>query len=214
MNSSTLVIPTLFFLGILTLAGRPTTAAPPSAQQSGTARTTTGTSGSSHRLAASMQNKLDYIQQNGARSQPDQRPTVISEDEANDYLAAGYVKLPQGVKKVRLQGASGGITAFLTVNFDEIKAGQKASNPLLGLFSGTHDVTVESDAKGVGSEGTVHVKSVYLDGTEIPRMALEFFVERYITPKYPNVGLDSQFKMPDRIDTASVGYHKLTLTQK
>jgi hypothetical protein len=100
------------------------------------------------------------------------------------------------------------------VNFDELKAGQKSSNPLLGMFSGTHDVTVESDAKGVSREGTVNVKSVYLDGTEIPRMALEFFVEHYITPKYPNVGLDSQFQLPNRIDTATVGYHKLTVTQK
>jgi hypothetical protein len=45
-------------------------------------------------------------------------------------------------------------------------------------------------------------------------MALEFFVEHYITPKYPNVGLDSQFQLPNRIDTATVGYHKLTVTQK
>ncbi|HEX2329668.1 MAG TPA: hypothetical protein VHN74_13165 [Candidatus Angelobacter sp.] len=200
---------TAFFAILLLLA-----LAASATQQNTGARNSSDSSGSSHRLAAGMQSKLEYIQQNGSRSQPDQRPTVITEDEANDYLASGYVKLPQGVKKVKLQGASGAITAFLTVNFDELKAGQKSSNPLLGMFSGTHDVTVESDAKGVSREGTVNVKSVYLDGTEIPRMALEFFVEHYITPKYPNVGLDSQFQLPNRIDTATVGYHKLTVTQK
>jgi hypothetical protein len=200
---------TAFFALLLLLA-----LAASATQQNTGARNSSDSSGSSHRLAAGMQSKLEYIQQNGSRSQPDQRPTVITEDEANDYLASGYVKLPQGVKKVKLQGASGAITAFLTVNFDELKAGQKSSNPLLGMFSGTHDVTVESDAKGVSREGTVNVKSVYLDGTEIPRMALEFFVEHYITPKYPNVGLDSQFQLPNRIDTATVGYHKLTVTQK
>jgi hypothetical protein len=55
---------------------------------------------------------------------------------------------------------------------------------------------------------------VSIDGVEIPRMALEFFVSKYITPKYPNVGLDSQFKLRDKVDTATVGYHKLTVTQK
>jgi hypothetical protein len=45
-------------------------------------------------------------------------------------------------------------------------------------------------------------------------MALEYFVSKYITPKYPNIGLDSQFRLPNRIDTATVGYHKLTVTQK
>jgi hypothetical protein len=204
MKSTTALFSILLLLGL----------ASSTAQQPTGARNTSDNSGSSHRLAAGMQTKLEYIQQNGSRSQPDQRPTVISEDEANDYLASGYVQLPQGVKKVRLQGTSGTVTAFLTVNFDELKAGQKSSNPLLGMFSGTHDVTVESDAQGVSREGKVHVKSVYLDGTEIPRMALEFFVDHYITPKYPNVGLDSQFQLPNRIDTATVGYHKLTVTQK
>ena len=45
-------------------------------------------------------------------------------------------------------------------------------------------------------------------------MALEYFVNKYITPKYPNVGMDSRFQMPDKVDLAAVGYHKLTVTQK
>jgi hypothetical protein len=40
------------------------------------------------------------------------------------------------------------------------------------------------------------------------------FVEKYLQPKYPGVGLDSKFALPARIDTATVGLHKLTITQK
>lgn len=155
-----------------------------------------------------------HIQQNGTRSQPDPAPTVLSEEEINDYLASGRVEIPKGVKKVRLQGQSGKVTAFLTVDFDQIKESQHSQSMLMNLFSGTHDVTVETDAAGTAGEGKVHVRTVYLDGTEVPRMALEYFVEKYLTPKYPNVGLDSQFKLPNRIDTAAVGYHKLTVAQK
>jgi hypothetical protein len=168
----------------------------------------------SHRLAESMQKKVDHIEQNAGRSHPDQTPTVMSEEEINDYLASGHVKLPQGVKKVRLQGQSGKVDAFLTVDFDEIREGQKSANPLLGIFSGTHNVTVESDAAGAGGQGKVHVRTVSLDGMEVPRMALEYFVSKYITSKYPNLGMDSRFELPDKIDTATVGYHKLTVTQK
>ena len=39
-------------------------------------------------------------------------------------------------------------------------------------------------------------------------------IEKYLHPKYPNIGLDSRFGLPDRIDTARVGTHKLTVTQK
>jgi hypothetical protein len=181
-----------------------------SAPQSGS-RTVSATS---MRLADSMQAKINYIEQNARKTPPNQAPTVMTEDEVNAYLASGRVQLPQGVNKVRLQGQSGKVDAFLTVDFDKIREGQNSSNPLLGLFSGIHDVTIESTAAGAGHEGKVHVDTVSLDGTEIPHMALQYFVEKYITSKYPNIGLDSQFQLPDKIDTAMVGWHKVTLTQK
>jgi hypothetical protein len=169
---------------------------------------------SGHRLADSLQVKLDHIQQNGEPDHPDQAPTVMTEEEVNDYIAAGRIVLPQGVKKLKLEGRTGVVTAFLNVDFDEIRAGQNSSNPMLSLFSGQHDVRVEADAAGTGREGRVHVREVTIDGFSVPRMALEYFVSKYITPKYPNVGIDSQFQLPNKIDTATVGYHKVTITQK
>ncbi|HSK42307.1 MAG TPA: hypothetical protein VLA83_00305 [Candidatus Binatia bacterium] len=169
---------------------------------------------SGHRLADSMQAKLDHIQANGEQPHPDQAPTVMTEEEVNDYIAAGRIVLPQGVKKLKMEGRGGVVTAFLNVDFDEIRAGQNSSNPLLSVFSGQHDVRVEADAAGSGREGRVHVRDVTIDGFSVPRMALEYFVSKYITPKYPNVGIDSQFQLPNKIDLATVGYHKVTVTQK
>ena len=188
-------------------------ASPMTAEQS-TARQTTAPRSSGHRLADSLQTKLDHIQQNGEQAHPDQAPTVMTEEEVNDYIADGRIVLPQGVKKLRMEGRSGVVTAFLNVDFDEIRAGQNSSNPLLSVFSGQHDVRVEADASGSGREGRVHVREVTIDGFSVPRMALEYFVSKYITPKYPNVGIDSQFQLPNKIDVATVGYHKVTVTQK
>jgi len=169
---------------------------------------------SQHRLADSLQRKLDHIQENAKATQPDQSPTVMTEEEINDYFAAGRVKLPQGVKKVTFQGHSGVLTGLATVDFDEIREGQPSSNPLLSIFSGTHNVRVESDAAGAGGQGKVHVRAVSIDGIDVPRMALEFFISKYLKPKYPNVGMDSEFSLTDKIDLATIGYHKLTVTQK
>lgn len=138
----------------------------------------------------------------------------MTEEEVNDYIAAGRITLPQGVKKLRMEGRSGVVTAFLNVDFDQIREGQSSSNPMLSLFSGQHDVRVEADAVGSGREGRVHVREVTIDGFSVPKMALEYFVSKYITPKYPNVGIDSQFQLPNKIDMATVGYHKVTITQK
>lgn len=170
--------------------------------------------GSTHRLAESMQRKLDRIRDNAQLAHPDATPTVLTEEEVNDYLASGRVQLPQGVRKVSLAGRSGVVDGFVTVDFDEISAGQRSSNPLLSIFSGIHNVQVEGDASGNGRQGKVHIRNVAIDGIDVPRVALEYFVEKYITPKYPNVGLDSQFPLPDKIDTATVGYHKLTVIQR
>ena len=173
-----------------------------------------GQQAGSHRLADSMQRKLNHIEQNGKLAHPDQTPTVMTEEEVNDYFAAGRVKLPQGVKKVRFQGQSGILITLATIDFDEIRAGQHSSNPLLSIFSGTHNVRVESDAAASGGKARVHIRTVSIDGVDVPRMALEYFINKYLKPKYPNVGIDSEFQLPDKIDIAAINYHKLTVTQK
>ena len=64
--------------------------------------------------------------------------------------------------------------------------------PLLLLFSGTLNVNAEADAAGAGGKGKVHIRSIKIDGTEVPRVALEFFINQYLKPKYPNIGIDSE----------------------
>ena len=67
---------------------------------------------------------------------------------------------------------------------------------------------------GAQGQGLVHVDSVSVDGVEVPQFVLELFVEKYLRPKYPNIGIDSRFALPARVDAATVGLHKVILTQK
>ena len=163
---------------------------------------------------SSMERKLEHVQSNGALAHPDQTPTEFTEQEVNAYVASGAIKLPAGVQSVNFQGQPEVVIATTRVDFDELKAGRRSSNPLLSMFSGIHDVVVSAHVRGAGGQGYVNVDSVSLDGVDIPRFALQMFVEKYLQPKYPAVGLDSQFALPARIDTATVGLHKLTITQK
>jgi hypothetical protein len=164
--------------------------------------------------SASAQRKFQHIEQNAKLRQPDQTPTVLTQSEVNAYLASGEVNLPEGVKSVRFQGKPGMIEAFARVDFDQITASRRSSNPLLRLFTGTHDLHVMARAKGAGGMGEAHVESVEMDGVTVPRAALQFFLERYITPKYPEVALDTSFRLPYKIDLAIVGDQQLTITQK
>jgi hypothetical protein len=164
--------------------------------------------------ANSCQRKFDRIRQNGSKTTPDRTPTVITENEINAWLTSGNADLPQGVKKLQFRGQPGVIDAMAYVDFDQVTAGRGSSNPLLSLFRGTHEVQASAHASGSGGTGQVHVDSVSIDGVGVPRLALEYFVEKYITPKHPDIGLDSQFKLPYRIETATVGARQLTVTQK
>src|SRR5579884_3902714 len=164
--------------------------------------------------AASMQAKLDAIDRNGESSSPRPMTTTFSENEVNAYLNSGAVKIPAGVHNLHLVGDEDVVVGTARADFDEIKPGRGSMNPLLALFSGTHDIRVTAHAVGRGGTGVVDVDSVEIDGTAVPRMAIELFVDHYLKPKYPDVGTHSTFRLPDRIDSATVGAHTLTVTQK
>jgi hypothetical protein len=163
---------------------------------------------------ANVERKLQHVESNGAQQHPDPSPTEFSEQEINAYFASGEVKLPVGVESVVFQEQPGMIVGTSRVDFDQLKAGKNSYNPLLSIFSGLHDVVVTTHAYGARGEGLVHVDSVSLDGVEVPQFVLQLFVEKYLKPKYPNIGLDSRFALPARVDAATIGLHTVSLTQK
>jgi len=164
--------------------------------------------------AAILQRKLDYLEANSHASHPKQTPTIFTEQEVNSYLASDQIELPLGVQSVTLRFGAGTISGTSRVDFDKALAGARSANPLLSIFSGVHEVAVATHATGSSGEGHVHVDSVSLDGIEVPNFVLELFIEKYLQPKYPEIGLDSRFALPDRIDSAVVSGHQVTLTQK
>jgi hypothetical protein len=163
---------------------------------------------------ASADRKIAHLEANAGSKHPDANPTVLTEQEINAYLSSDEVQFPVGVQSVRMSGSSGTVSGVAKVDFDKVREGIRSSNPLLGIFSGIHDVQVEAHAYGRGGQGYVHVDSVSLDGIEVPEFVLRLFVEKYITARNPDIGIDSRFKLPDRIDSAVVGNHRVVLLQK
>ena len=141
---------------------------------------------------------------------------MLTADEIDAYLAEGGVDLPEGVQRVRFSSVPTMVTAAARIDFDRLTASRKINNPWMAmLFTGVHDVSVEAQATGSGGMGSVHVESVAIDGVKVPRMAMQFLVDYYLKPKYgANVGLDSRFPLPARIDVAVVGNNQVSVTQR
>jgi hypothetical protein len=164
--------------------------------------------------AQHFQDKLNFIERNASSNPVQRRSTQINADEVNAWFREGGYKLPQGVEKVVFHSQPDIIIADTTVDFDAVKQGKRNLNPLLSMFSGVHEVQVTASASAQNRQGHVTIQSVSIDDVGVPHLALELFVSKYITPKYPNVGLENQFEMPDRIDSATVGNDNTLLTQK
>jgi hypothetical protein len=163
---------------------------------------------------SSMEKKLRHVENNSTVAHPDPSPTEFTVEETNAYFAAGEVKLPIGVRSVHFESQPGVVTGTALVDFDQMKSGRNANHPLLSIFTGVHTVVVIAHAHGKDGEGFVHVDSVSIDGSEIPPFILQIFVQKFVQPKYPNVGIDSHFTLPARVDSAIVNLQKLTLIQK
>jgi hypothetical protein len=59
----------------------------------------------------------------------------------------------------------------------------------------------------------VSVESVAIDGLTVPKIALELFVERFVNPKFPNVGLDRDYRLPAKMKSAIIGERTGTIKQ-
>ncbi len=162
----------------------------------------------------SLNRKVDAMRRYVASPTQAGLTTVMSDPEMNAWFAEGGVDWPAGMSNVRIHSRPAVVEGMAQVDFDELTGGKYASNPLMMLFSGTHDVRVVAQATASRGRGSVRVDSVYLDDVKVPRAALEYFINQYLKPKYPEAGLNAAFAMPERIDSAIVGDGQITFIQK
>lgn len=163
----------------------------------------------------SMDRKVEMLQANAQRPPQQPQNTDLTQEELNAYLAEGGVDIPKGIENAKFDLKPAVVHATARVNFDTLAEGRTGGNPLFSmLFTGIHDVEAQAQASGAHGEGTIIIDWVKLDGVEIPRQGLEYLVQRYVKPKYPNAGMTTRFPLPVRIDMAVVSQGKVTLTQK
>jgi hypothetical protein len=165
--------------------------------------------------ADSFQKKVEFIKTNASAPQPSQKPTSFSQEEINAYFSERRLKMPDGVQKVTFDLQPDQVTALTRVDFGQLRQSRPSMNPLLSIFDGVHDCQVVAHTEATGP-GTVRVRveSVVIDGMNVPRMALQMFVNHYVKPKYPNVDLDAEYKLPTRIDTATIKTQQGAIVQK
>lgn len=187
-------------LAVLLCLAAPLTAAPSRTQK---------------QLADSMEKKIAAVRENGERGRPGKQTTVFAQDEVNAYFAERRLTMPEGVRSVTFDLTPGKVFSRARIDFDEITRERRNRNPLMHLFTGTHDVEVGARATSAGpGRVRVNVESVAIGGVTVPRMALQFFIERFVNPKYPKVRLDGEYTLPAKMDSVTIDMRKGTAVQK
>ena len=131
----------------------------------------------------------------------------ISEAEANSYLQYEMLPyFPPGVSRVRLKFHPARPQGSAQVDFGKLKeAFGDQENPLIDfLLQGVHTLGADGKFSSSGGIARFELETVTLDGVALPRMVVDFLIERYLKPSYPEVSIDRPFRLPFSIDKMSV----------
>ena len=150
---------------------------------------------------ASVRQKLDLIESDRLR------PGVkvdLSPNEINAYAAH---EVPEGVRNPRVSiTAPGVVTGSALVDFGKVRRAQGYEPGWLmaKLLDGERTVSVTVRIRSAAGKATVDVDRVELSGVVIDGKTLDFLIQNFVLPFYPEAIVGKPFEMGHRIDRLQV----------
>ena len=158
----------------------------------------------------SARRKLDLIEHDKLR--PGAR-LVLSERELNAWVANEFMQLaPQGVRDPRLEVGRGSASGSALIDFVKVRQAQGKPPGWLAskLLAGERPVRVTTRIRSGAGQATVDVERVEISGIAVEGRMLDFLIQNYLAPNYPEAKIGKPFELGHRIDRlelapASVG---------
>jgi hypothetical protein len=153
--------------------------------------------------AAGLQEKLDELQENSAKSPIPPKTIAFAEDEVNVFLAA-YLKdkIPQAIGEPHVTILSDSqIAAKVIVDVDEIKRTRKRNSGALNFFSGKTPVMLRGDLTTRDGQGRFNLRYAEVNGLTLPKsLVLELLTSHTRTRQNPQgFDLEKPFDLPLKI---------------
>jgi hypothetical protein len=145
----------------------------------------------------SARQKLDQIETGTLR--PGTRVTLTSQEL--DAFAAH--EAPAGVRNPHLVLPSPGIaTGTALVDFGKVRRAQgKPPGWLMSkLLDGERPVSVTARVRSSGGQATVDVQQVSISGIQVDGQMLDFLIQNFLLPLYPDAAVGRPFVLPHRIE--------------
>lgn len=132
----------------------------------------------------------------------------IPSTELNAYVQVELLEaVPQGVRDPRVDLQADNIaTGRAMINFLMVQNGRGAAPNWLmkKLLDGEHEVVVTAKISSGGGKATVFLERVEVAGIPIEGGALDFLIQNYLLPNYPNAKINRPFDLRYRMDRLEV----------
>lgn len=149
----------------------------------------------------SVQQKFALIE--AGRLRPGAR-VVLSPRELTAYAEHG---VPVGVRNPRLQVmAPGVVTGSALVDFGKVRRAQgyRPGWLMSRILDGERPVSVTARIQSGAGKATVVVQRVEVSGLQIDGSTLDFLIENFLIPMYPDAAIGRPFELGHRIEKLDV----------
>jgi len=133
----------------------------------------------------------------------------ISTAELNSYIQAELPEVaPSGIRQpVVVMHGNDTATGRALIDFVKLRKAQgKSPNWILSsLLQGEHEVAVTAHVRSHSGTATVDLQKVEVAGVPISGSALDFLIQNYLRPNYPDAKIGRPFELKynmDRIEVA------------
>lgn len=159
----------------------------------------------------SAQRKFDLIE--AGHLKPGSR-VELTPSELNAYVQHEVPMVTGGVRQPRLTLVRPEVAeGSALINFAELRRSQ--GNPpgwlMSHLLDGERPVTVTARIRSSGGRATVDVLSVQISGVTLDGKTLDFLIEHFLLPLYPDAAVGRPFELGDRIEKLDVQAQGVTV---
>ena len=114
--------------------------------------------------------------------------------------------VPEGVRQARVELGSGEATGYALVDFLKLRHSQgRESNWFVRkLIEGEKAVKVNAHIQSANGKATVFLQRVEIGGLAVSGYTLDFMIQTFFLPLYPNAKINQPFELNDNVDRIEV----------
>lgn len=153
---------------------------------------------------ARVSHKLEIIQSGKAKRGS---VFVFTSAELNAWARAKAPEIvPEGLRQPRLELGNNRATGYALVDFLKVRhgAGEETNWLVAKLIQGEKRVKVTARIQSANGRATVYLERVEIGGLAVSGSTLDFLIQTFFLPLYPNAKIDEPFELADRIDRIEV----------